>query len=116
MKKLGKITKGVWEVTDATPNGIEEIKEHIEIANEEYSIACCFSDISGYDKFEAQANAILIADAGTTANICAELPSTLLEQRDEAIKLLKEAYHYLPLMPENRKIVNEFLLNIKTNH
>ncbi len=36
-----------------------------------------------------QANAILIADAGTTANKCQLLPSELLVQRDELLKQLK---------------------------
>ncbi len=38
---------------------------------------------------EREANAILIADAGTTANKCQLLPSELLVQRDELLEALQ---------------------------
>ncbi len=38
---------------------------------------------------EMNANAKLIADAGTTANKCGLLPSELLKQRDELLKALR---------------------------
>lgn len=38
---------------------------------------------------QAEANAKLIADAGTTANKCGLVPSEILQQRDELLKALE---------------------------
>ena len=51
-----KGTKGIWDITNNTPNGINELQGHIEIASAEWSIACVFTDFD-----EATANALLIS-------------------------------------------------------
>jgi len=56
-------TKGKWRVTKAVPNGYGILKRDIEISNDEYSIACVFTDINSFDKTQAKANAKLIASA-----------------------------------------------------
>ena len=49
---------------------------------------------SNQSRHEANANAELIADAGTTANKCGLLPSELLSQRDELLKSLIEVIEF----------------------
>ena len=56
-----KGTKGIWEVTKETPNGLEYLKGHIEVASGEYAISCIFTDFG--TKEETKANAKLIAAA-----------------------------------------------------
>ena len=43
-----------------------------------------------YEKEEIEANAKLIADAGTTASKCGMMPSELLEQRNDLLEALQE--------------------------
>jgi len=76
MKELG-ITKGEWQYRDHFSDGIIETEETI--------IGHLMKWGSLED--ELQSNAILIIDAGNTAQKCGMLPSELLRQRDE----LKEA-------------------------
>ena len=53
-------TKGIWKITNSIPNGLNDLKEHIEIATDEWSVACVFTDVYGEEK-EAKANALLIS-------------------------------------------------------
>ena len=85
MKEL-KITKGVWTVRKTT-------KGHSYISGEGWVDFCKvynqtdFIDVETLQ--ESNANAKLIADAGTTANKCGLLPSELLEQRNELLQAIK---------------------------
>jgi len=60
------ITKGDWKITDKVPNGILELKGYIEIATDDWSLACVFNDIEISE--EAKANAELICTAGNITN------------------------------------------------
>lgn len=42
-----------------------------------------------------KANAKLIADAGTTANICGKLPSQLLAEHNELLEMLKFCFNII---------------------
>lgn len=75
------ITKDKWEVS--------------EYSNETATIVTTLDTnvcnvFMGSVKGEQDANARLIADAGTTANKCGLLPSEILEQRDELRNALQE--------------------------
>ena len=52
-------------------------------------------DFAWCSNAEANANTALIADAGTTANLCGLLPSELLKQRDELRGALEIASFYV---------------------
>lgn len=87
MSKLG-ITKGEWEFKpEKAGNGWTAVN----VKNTNHDVATCYTGTSKDDLNELEANAKLIADAGTTANKCEMLPSELLEQRDEFLKVLKNA-------------------------
>lgn len=104
MKDLG-ITKGEW-VYDESKKAVvsENVKgllatawsvydsENIEVRKEGESWLEMRRRTDGirenYSK-QVESNAKLIADAGTTANKCGLLPSELLEQRDEMLKMLE---------------------------
>lgn len=85
MKELG-ITKGEWQYRDHFSDGIIETEETI--------IGHLMKWGSLED--ELQSNAILIIDAGNTAQKCGMLPSELLRQRDE----LREALNKIMQLPE----------------
>lgn len=57
---------------------------------------------AGFDSNTDEANALFIADAGTTANKCGLLPSELLKQRNELMEALRKTKEQLFF-----KIVNE---------
>ena len=78
MKELG-ITKGEWKYRDHFSDGIIETEETIIGHLMKW----------GSPEDELQANALLIADAGNTAQKCGLLPSELLQQRDELREALK---------------------------
>jgi len=80
MKELG-ITKGEWQYRDHFSDGIIETEETIIGHLMKW----------GSPEDELQSNAILIIDAGNTAQKCGLLPSELLRQRDE----LKEAFNQM---------------------
>ena len=89
MKELG-ITKGEWIVDfNRVPNGMASLNEQISIRTDEWDIACAFVDITD-EGDEEKANAMLIADAGNTAQKCGLQPSELLQQRDELREALAE--------------------------
>ena len=89
MKELG-ITKGEWKVDfNRVPNGMPDLNEQISIRTDEWDIACAFVDITDEGE-EEKANALLIADAGNTAQSCGLLPSELLRQRDTIYVLAME--------------------------
>ena len=75
-----EITRGEWRVTN-------EKNENCFI-HPFLGAAVARIYTSNEHSDEAQANAILIADAGTTANKCQLLPSELLVQRDELLEAL----------------------------
>lgn len=77
MKELG-ITKGEWKY----------VLDNIDAVYCDGLLAETYRD-------ESEANAKLIADAGTTANKCGMLPSELLERYNEAIEVLKSAQPYI---------------------
>jgi len=85
---VDRITKGEWFscCTDKKP--------HFAFSHEGTVTICGFhqeqqmSDDLSLE--EVQANAILIADAGTTANKCGKLPSELLESNNEMLEFLKK--------------------------
>jgi hypothetical protein len=80
MKDLG-ITKGKWE--------IEHDGTEVFVYAGEKPI------FNEWIQPDSEANAVLFADAGNTAQKCGLLPSELLKQRNEllyALKLLKASY------------------------
>lgn len=79
MKELG-ITKGEWQYRDHFSDGIIETEETIIGHLMKW----------GSPEDELQSNAILIIDAGNTAQKCGMLPSELLRQRDELMEALEE--------------------------
>lgn len=76
-----KFTKNDWEPIKSLDNS------HIRIVAD-LGFTVAIVDMGTMEKMEA--NAQLIADAGTTANKCGLLPSELLEQRDELLNKLKD--------------------------
>lgn len=88
MKEL-RITKGEWKYRDHFSDGIIETEETIIGHLMKW----------GSPEDELQANALLIADAGNTAQKCGLLPSELLQQRDElreALQNLMDGVRGLP--------------------
>ena len=80
------ITKDKWEVS--------------EYSNETATIVTTLDTnvcnvFMGSVKGEQEANAQLIADAGTTANKFGLLPSEILEQRDELLEALINVVNYI---------------------
>jgi|GEM_PF-6371004 len=91
MKDLG-ITKGEWEFKPIKEsNGWTDVR----LKGKDHSIATCYMGRSNKDLEELNANAILIADAGTTANKCGLLPSEVLKQRDDVLDKLKDMSKYI---------------------
>ena len=88
MKELG-ITKGEWNV-----NG-EYYRHKVMVNNSTIHVYHTVVTFDGvmvtYNN--AKANAVLIADAGNTAQKCGLLPSELLRQRDELREALKQLVH-----------------------
>ena len=78
MKELG-ITKGEWQYRDHFSDGIIETEETIIGHLMKW----------GSPEDELQSNAILIIDAGNTAQKCGMLPSELLKQNEELREALK---------------------------
>jgi hypothetical protein len=70
-----KGTKGKWKVTNSIPNGIYDLEGHIEIANDQWSIACVFNDVD-----EAKANALLISKAPEMLEMLKELRNAILSE------------------------------------
>jgi hypothetical protein len=90
-----KGTKGKWGVTKSTPNGYSVLKNDIEIASDDWSVACAFNDIE-----EGKYNALLISKAPEILNDLNDLVwlidnSATYEELRERIKyskqLIKEA-------------------------
>ena len=80
-----KITEGEWFVA----NFEQEDGNYIYTNNNPFSaIARVYKGDSPHT-LKANANALLIADAGTTSNKSGLLPSELLEQRNELLEALK---------------------------
>ena len=99
MKDL-KITKGGWEVLpNQRLSGLRKI-----VVKGKNTITLVATDFGSDDELEADAK--LIADAGTTANKCGLLPSELLEQRNELLDALKRV----------EKSINEQDLNSRFGH
>jgi len=86
MERL-QITKGEWEA-----DGIDVFtKEFVSASIEHIAQAYDGKDTSilDMDTKIAEANAILIADAGTTYNECDKLPSQLLSENKELLECLE---------------------------
>jgi hypothetical protein len=86
------ITAGEWKISNCS---IKDAYSKIETVFES-SMVDTDDHVAGIlilnsNKEAVKANAALIADAGTTANLCGLLPSELLKQRDE----LREALEML---------------------
>jgi len=83
MKELG-ITIGEWRIDTA---------DAIKIKAEDGSNIAILTHLTNFkrrDTDEVEPNALLIADAGNTAQKCGLLPSELLQQRDELREALAE--------------------------
>ncbi len=93
MKKDLGITKGKWECEDIKGyprfNDLPKIKVNGNL----------IAEMGGGELSIVESNAKLIADSGNTAQKCGLLPSQLLEQRDELLKLVKEWAHRYPNSP-----------------
>lgn len=94
MSKLGKITEGEWKLIKIVKRSNDKETMYdsaFEIRTEKTKVC----DVEAY-KFwnltlrESEANAKLIADAGTTAQKSGKLPSELLKERDELLEVLKD--------------------------
>lgn len=100
MKELG-ITKGEWRI---------DMADAIKIKAEDGSNIATLTHLTNFkrrDTDEVERNALLIADAGNTAQKCGLLPSELLQQRDElrealinVMAIIKDCY---PLLFDNEK-------------
>lgn len=83
MKELG-ITIGEWRIDTA---------DAIKIKAEDGSNIAILTHLTNFkrrDTDEVERNALLIADAGNTAQKCGLLPSELLQQRDELREALNQ--------------------------
>ena len=105
MKELG-ITKGEWKIR-LFPDGDDFFVEAPNLNKPElgYGIEIMQEDFgthNGYPREQRLADAVLIADAGNTAQKCGLLPSGLLRQRDE----LKEALEQIIIINQNSRIFN----------
>ncbi len=92
MKEL-EITKGEWKIR-LFPEGDDFFVEAPNLNKPElgYGIEIMQDDFgthNGYPREQRLADAVLIADAGNTAQKCGLLPSELLRQRDELKEALK---------------------------
>lgn len=81
MENNWKGTKGEWKHVNGTwVDSIDVDGESIVVIKP-----------SSYSLAEYDANATLIADAGNTIQQCDKLPSQLLSDRNEAIRIIREA-------------------------
>jgi len=93
------ITKGEWKLKHSENNSQWNIIG--SMVGGRYKIARCPYLVSDFDwinereKTEQLANAKLIVDAGTTANLCGKLPSELLEMNNELLEGVSKALKYL---------------------
>lgn len=87
MEKLN-ITKGEWKQYNFTSkyNPQHSKMEGRGVYSDRHEIA----KTAGKNQDEADANAILVSDAGNTYQQCETLPSELLRQRKELLQALKE--------------------------
>lgn len=85
---MKNITKGKWNIVE-TPEYLNPKASCHEIHSDNSAGWICKVQSNGFITKEiGEANAELIADAGTTANKCGLFPSELLEQRDELLQAL----------------------------
>lgn len=94
-------TKGEWKVVGVDYPTIECYfnTENSDAINTNPTVATIGSAFRSRE--ETQANAKLIADAGTTASKCGLLPSTLLEQRDKLLDALQQMQIDLNILQSN---------------
>jgi hypothetical protein len=106
------ITAGEWKISNCS---IKDAYSKLETVFES-SMVDTDDHVAGIlilnsNKEQVKANAALIADAGTTANLCGLLPSELLKQRDELREALEICYKSLatyglhPLIDERVKSI-----------
>ena len=101
MKELG-ITKGEWKIR-LFPDGDDFFVEapNINMLELGYGIEIMqddFGEHNGYPREQRFADAILIADAGNTAQKCGLLPSELLQQRDELREALNNCRETIEML------------------
>ena len=106
MKELG-ITKGEWKIR-LFPEGDDFFVEAPNLNKPElgYGIEIMQDDFgthNGYPREQRLADAVLIADAGNTAQKCGLLPSELLRQRDELKEALDRIADPIAYMERNLK-------------
>jgi hypothetical protein len=110
MKELG-ITKGEWKQSHRKipndPEGMYSTQVYDRNGKTIATLAWYSVQKGNVITTTREANAILIADAGTTANKCGMLPSELLERYNEAIEVLEEIkkvikHHPHHIVDENR--------------
>lgn len=89
MKKLN-VTQGEWKPRKSYDTEKRMDIFEIDSINHASELATVWTG-GLMTNAEAEANAILIADAGTTYNKCGKLPSELLEERNELVEALKES-------------------------
>ena len=104
MKELG-ITKGEWKIR-LFPEGDDFFVEAPNLNKPElgYGIEIMQDDFgthNGYPREQRLADAVLIADAGNTAQKCGLLPSELLRQRDELKEALSKALEVITALEPN---------------
>ena len=80
-----KHTKGKWRPIDLGVNDYGVSVWSVRTSTEGVA-----GEISSRDDFEAEANARLIAEAGTVANETGKTPRQLADERDELLKALKD--------------------------
>lgn len=110
MKNKLNITKGEWVAS----SHLSSDKTHkVNRVDSNIGIAVCI--IRTNNQVNAENNAILIADAGTTYNECQILPSELLKQRNELLEaLMLITYEYMNSVINTKEhIINNALQAIK---
>ena len=91
-----EITKGEWVINEDRSHSLEtKIFCGLKRIAEAKHFNTGYDDWSKNDPIfkEGLANAILIADAGTTYNKCETLPSELLKQNEALVECLKLIYN-----------------------
>lgn len=83
----GQHTQGTWTVTDGNESYRISDSLNRTIAHAEYGWQKPL-ELGEISEEEAEANAKLIAEAGTVANECGLTPRQLLEQRNELLRAL----------------------------
>lgn len=92
-----KGTKGEWRI--AFMSGLPEDEADFWVKSDVNEVVHYgtdimqddFGDHNGYPRQQRMEDAKLIADAGNTIQQCDKLPSELLSERDDAVRIIREA-------------------------